>query len=210
MKKALKVVGYWLSRTKLLFKRYFGIPMIIFVVLLLSGLVIGITGCVVRTYEVTKDRLDQNLETGNRGYLKGQAPQAQERKAKRTIRAVEIELHSPIKFEKMPKSEPIQEPLMKSREEETTGNRGYIMQSNIPEVAESQQKATEATNVQKYTVQKGDTLQKISQKFYGTTKKWMQISEANKDTLKTADKIYPGQIINIPLPSLKETEENLK
>jgi len=186
MKKALLVIGYWL-------------------------LVIGITGCVVRTYEVTKDRLDQNLETGNRGYLKGQAPQAQERKAKRTIRAVEIELHSPIKFEKMPKYKPEEEPLISTGEEkEAWGNRGYITESNVPELLESGEKAAGFANVQKYTVQKGDTLQKISQKFYGTTKKWMQISEANKDTLKTADKIYPGQIINIPLPSLKETEENLK
>src|SRR5512139_2133187 len=31
---------------------------------------------------------------------------------------------------------------------------------------------------QNYTVKKGDTLQEISQKFYGTTKKWRKIYEA--------------------------------
>ena len=36
-----------------------------------------LSGCVVRTYSLTRDRVDQNLEEGNRGYLKGQAPQVQ-------------------------------------------------------------------------------------------------------------------------------------
>jgi nucleoid-associated protein YgaU len=67
--------------------------------------------------------------------------------------------------------------------------------------------------MEKYKVQKGDTLQKISQKFYGTTKKWQKIYEANKDTLKGPDKLYPGRTINIPVDSagkLKEPSENLK
>ncbi|PIQ88790.1 MAG: hypothetical protein COV72_06520 [Candidatus Omnitrophica bacterium CG11_big_fil_rev_8_21_14_0_20_42_13] len=49
-----------------------------------------------------------------------------------------------------------------------------------------------------YTVEKNDTLQKISQKFYGTTKKWKKIYDANTDTLKSPDKVYPGQKLNIP------------
>ncbi len=49
-----------------------------------------------------------------------------------------------------------------------------------------------------YTVEKGDTLQKISDKAYGTTKKWKKIFEANKDTLKSPDKIKPGQELVIP------------
>jgi nucleoid-associated protein YgaU len=68
----------------------------------------------------------------------------------------------------------------------------------------------ETVNIQKYTVQKGDTLQKISKKFYGTTKKWTKIYEANKDIIKGPNKIYPGQAINIPVEPLKEPKENLK
>ncbi|MFC1621122.1 LysM peptidoglycan-binding domain-containing protein [Candidatus Omnitrophota bacterium] len=49
-----------------------------------------------------------------------------------------------------------------------------------------------------YIVEKGDTLQKISDKAYGTTKKWKKIFEANKNTLKSPDKIKPGQELVIP------------
>ncbi|MCM8781059.1 MAG: LysM peptidoglycan-binding domain-containing protein, partial [Candidatus Omnitrophica bacterium] len=65
---------------------------------------------------------------------------------------------------------------------------------------------------ERYTVQPQDTLQKISQKFYGTTKKWNKIYEANKDTLKSPDKIYPGQILEIPLEesSMQQFKENIK
>ena len=49
-----------------------------------------------------------------------------------------------------------------------------------------------------YVVKKGDTLQKISDKMYGTTKRWKEIYEANKATLKSPDIITPGQEITIP------------
>ncbi|NQS99473.1 MAG: LysM peptidoglycan-binding domain-containing protein [Candidatus Omnitrophica bacterium] len=59
-------------------------------------------------------------------------------------------------------------------------------------------KAEKKVVLQTYKVRKGDTLQKISQKFYGTTKKWSALFEANKDRLKSPDKVYPGQLLNIP------------
>ena len=37
--------------------------------------VIG-SGCVVRTYEYTQKRVDQNLVAGNRGFITGNAPSA--------------------------------------------------------------------------------------------------------------------------------------
>ena len=46
-----------------------------------------------------------------------------------------------------------------------------------------------------YTVQSGDSLSKIGQK-YGIT--WQQIFEANKDKISDPDKIYPGQELTIP------------
>ena len=49
-----------------------------------------------------------------------------------------------------------------------------------------------------YVVQKGDTLQKISDKVYGTTKRWKEIYEANRETLKSPDLITPGQELVIP------------
>ena len=50
-----------------------------------------------------------------------------------------------------------------------------------------------------YTVQKNDTLQKISHKFYGTTRKWGLIYKNNKGIIKSPDKVYPGLRIKIPV-----------
>ena len=49
-----------------------------------------------------------------------------------------------------------------------------------------------------YTVQKGDTLSKISKQYYGDAGKYMKIFEANKDKLKDPDKIQVGQVLVIP------------
>ncbi len=49
-----------------------------------------------------------------------------------------------------------------------------------------------------YTIQKNDTLQKVSQKFYDTTKKWKLIFDYNKKVIKKSNNIYPGMRIKIP------------
>ena len=175
-------------------------------VFLCSGAFV-LSGCVVRTYSVTKERIDQELNAGNRGYLKGDVPEQEtkDRKATRTTQVVEIELHSPIKFERMPKpKQPETAPMQKAEEQAVAGNRGYIFQSTTPEIEPA------GPSFEKYTVQKGDTLQKISQKFYSTTKKWTKIYEVNKDILKSPNRLYVGQVLNIPVEGLKETKENLK
>jgi nucleoid-associated protein YgaU len=173
--------------------------------------VLVLAGCVVRTYPLIRDRVDQDLNAGNRGYLKGEVPAGaeMERKTTRTTRVVEFELHSPIKFENAPKQTPIEEtPLPTTEDSKIWGNRGFITQSEAPEIAAGAQE----TKMEKYTVEKHDTLQKISRKFYGTTKKWNKIYKANQDVLKAPNKIYPGQVINVPVESkeLKEPAENLK
>jgi nucleoid-associated protein YgaU len=160
---------------------------------------------------MTKDRVDQDLSAGNRGYIQGRSlasVEPVEKKTTRTIQAVEIELRSPIKFEKAPKRGVVTTtPLARTEDTEIWGNRGYISQGQVPAVT---QREPAVGNFEKYTVQKGDTLQKISNKFFGTTKKWLKIYEANRDTLKSPNKIYPGQDINIPVEPLKQTKENLK
>lgn len=165
-------------------------------VILIPFLALFLTGCVVRTYQATKDRVDQNLTLGNRGYLMGQAPagEEKERKMTRSTQVVEIELRSPIRFEK-------------SKGPATAAN------PSESEMAATQLPPTkvEVVAMQQYTVGKNDTLQKISQKFYGTTKKWKKIYNANKDKLKGPDKVYPGQVLDIPAEDmLKEPAENLK
>jgi nucleoid-associated protein YgaU len=47
-------------------------------------------------------------------------------------------------------------------------------------------------------VQKGDSLSKIAKREYGDAQSWHRIYEANRDTIKNPDLIYPGQVIRIP------------
>ncbi len=49
-----------------------------------------------------------------------------------------------------------------------------------------------------YTVKSGDSLSKISKEHYGDPMKYNTIFEANKPMLKSADLIYPGQVLRIP------------
>jgi nucleoid-associated protein YgaU len=166
----------------------------------------AISGCVVRTYPVVKERVDQDLAEGNRGYLMGK-PQVIEEKPKKATRRVqvfEIELH-PIKVEPEP---PAVEPEAGKPE---VGAALYV-----PSAAEETKEKTQTTAprikpvvvkplksqtvvMKKYTVKKGDTLQKISKKFYGTTKRWKEIYEVNRELLKSPHSIYPGQVIEIPV-----------
>jgi nucleoid-associated protein YgaU len=49
-----------------------------------------------------------------------------------------------------------------------------------------------------YTVKSGDTLSKIAKDSYGDANQYTKIFEANRPMLKSADKIYPGQVLRIP------------
>ncbi len=49
-----------------------------------------------------------------------------------------------------------------------------------------------------YTVEAGDSLWKISEKFYGDGSQWRRIYEANKAEIKDPDVIHPGQTFTIP------------
>ncbi|MFH1458115.1 MAG: LysM peptidoglycan-binding domain-containing protein [Candidatus Omnitrophota bacterium] len=176
----------------------------------LLGLCVLLSGCTVRTYPLIRDRVDQDLSTGNRGYLQGIAPAAPERKSKRTTRVVEIELSSPIKIDKRSREEVAESSTTTAASDEEwledeDNNQGYITQSLVPVMKKPSQMAFE-----KYTVQKGDTLQKISQKYFGTTKKWQKIYEANTNTLKGPDKIYVGQVLDIPMDSSKGLPQRIK
>jgi len=47
-----------------------------------------------------------------------------------------------------------------------------------------------------YEIKSGDSLSKIALKYPGMT--WQKIFDANKDTIKDPNKIFPGQKIRIP------------
>lgn len=68
------------------------------------------------------------------------------------------------------------------------------------DLSELIKKAIPAATPKFYTVKKGDTLWEIAEAQYGKGKgaKNKQIFEANKPMLKSASKIYPGQVLRIP------------
>lgn len=49
-----------------------------------------------------------------------------------------------------------------------------------------------------YTVQSGDSLSSISRKFYGTTSRWNDIYQANRDRISSENALRVGQEIRIP------------
>ncbi|MDD4955966.1 MAG: LysM peptidoglycan-binding domain-containing protein [Candidatus Omnitrophica bacterium] len=162
-----------------------------FLIALLGIVFLG--GCLSRTYTIEKPRT--NLEVnGNQGYLFGtpkEAPKPNKFGETRKVSVLEVELgphhrQKPAK-QVMPQPEAVTEEQI--TEEET-------MIEEAPEISEK--------NYEMYTVQKNDTLQKISQKFYGTTKKWKMIYDENRDVLKSPDRVYPGKTIKIPLLGSKE------
>lgn len=53
--------------------------------------------------------------------------------------------------------------------------------------------------VEYYVIQKGDTLSAIAKKYYGKANLYPRIFEANREVIKDANLIYPGQKIRIPL-----------
>ncbi len=49
-----------------------------------------------------------------------------------------------------------------------------------------------------YVIKKGDSLSKIAKQYYGDAMKYPVIFEANREVIKDADLIYPGQTVRIP------------
>jgi len=194
---------------------------IVYTLLLITLVLSGCSTARVISYDV--DRVDQELR-GNRGIVTGTAvdlPEPQERKKTRKVYDLEIELLSPRdamgskekKVDIQAKKE-----VSKKKAVPAKGNKGIVRLNNSVASRDSQVRYQEPAKVQGkykkekgtitlikeekpqkiYVVEKGDTLQAISDKFYGTTRKWKKIYEANKDVLEGPDKIKPGQKLVIP------------
>lgn len=50
-----------------------------------------------------------------------------------------------------------------------------------------------------YEIQRGDSLSAIAKRYYGDAMGYPRIFEANRDVIGDPNKIYPGQMIRIPL-----------
>lgn len=54
------------------------------------------------------------------------------------------------------------------------------------------------SNERYYEIKSGDTLSKIAKEYYGNANEYNKIFEANREVIKDANLIYPGQKIRIP------------
>ncbi len=165
-------------------------------------LIFSFYGCLVRTYTVEKPRVDLEVN-GNQGYLKGtpKEPRGPKKKlsSNRKVSVLEVELgrHNLQKV--------VQERAANNMSKTDENLSEQVILKEPGEKIETQPLRRQVKKQEKrnkeyklYTVKKNDTLQKISKKFYNTTKRWIKIYEVNKDILKSPDKLYTGQVLKIP------------
>jgi tetratricopeptide (TPR) repeat protein len=80
----------------------------------------------------------------------------------------------------------------------TSATESYAALTPEPQVRQPQA-TPEPTDVPRsYKVQSGDTLSRISERFYGTPSRWADIYQANRDRLASENALRVGQEIRIP------------
>lgn len=81
--------------------------------------------------------------------------------------------------------------------------KAVLMAGNVKGVAEVKADQLEApaqtAKVEFYVIEKGDTLSAIAKQFYDDANAYPRIFEANREVIKDANLIFPGQKIRIPL-----------
>lgn len=164
--------------------------------------IIFLGGCfTVRNYTVEKPRVDTVVE-GNQGFLSGTPkPLARENKlgATRKVSVMEVEFGS---YKAKAKAKKLEGPDFRGRrifEDEAEEENLVKIEKDAEEIeTEAAGETAPEAGPKNYIVQKNDTLQGISYKFYKTTKRWQKIYEANKNVIKNPDRLYPGAEIEIP------------
>ncbi len=156
----------------------------------LAGCGTGGSGVHIRSYVEEKARVNTEI-TGNQGYLEGTPPAVDMSEKKKTRKVYVLEIS---KGPDIPEGE---EALpSESASQEMTD---LASTDSYPSAAVLESEPREdLTSFVEYKVEKDDTLQKISKKFYDTYKKWPRIYEANKDKIKDPNHIKPGITIKIP------------
>jgi nucleoid-associated protein YgaU len=163
--------------------------------LALMVLVIFAAGCGLetRTYVITKDRVGLGQTNGNGGCVVGKCPPAPA--PKETTRKVYVlEITKPVPESEVRK---IEQNAVNAIVETTPPV------STVPAVQPQAAAPVAVQNggnmqAQTYTVQKDDTLQKISKKLFGSYGKWYKIYKANKNKIKNPNVLKPGTVLTIP------------
>ena len=155
----------------------------------LVGIVV-VNGCVRAQTKLTElPRVDLNLsEGGNRGYLVGTPPEAGPQKTTRQMIGTDIEIPS---FYKAKRGVGVPVDSMGPSEMEREQDGGS-------DAAEGERAAP--SHYDTYVVQKGDSLWSIAAKpeIYGKASKWRLIFDANRELLKSPDRVKAGMTLKIP------------
>lgn len=69
--------------------------------------------------------------------------------------------------------------------------------STVKPVVTTSKRPVVKSTAKTYTVVKGDSLWLIAKKVYGNGNRWKEIQNKNKDKIKNANLIYPGQVLLI-------------
>ena len=80
----------------------------------------------------------------------------------------------------------------------SVGSAATATSSNTGSSARPMASQNPSNGPQTHTVESGDTLSTISQRYYGTPSRYMDIYQANRDRLKTANALKIGQKLRIP------------
>ena len=156
----------------------------------LAGLLL-VSGCNARTKMATRvkevPRVDLSLEGGNRGYLVG-TPSAGGGPSKTTRQMVETDVELPSFYTPKP-----------------GGGKAGLGGIAPPEMEQEEGGETEASappigRYDTYVVQKNDSLWSIAAKpeIYGKATRWRRIFDANRDLLKSPDRLKAGMTLKIP------------
>ncbi len=187
--------------------------------LVFQSLVVGflMAGCARITSQVVeKPRVDQEME-GNRGYLVGSAPASEARKPTRQMVQTDVELATwaemlPWKKRKLASQTPAASPVparpATPPSPEVNPPSAEIWEPEPEEFEAAAPSASEAPAASPYTVQRGDTLEKIAAKVYGDGNQWRRIYQANRDKLSSPNRIYPGQKLTIPSAQEEGTQRD--
>lgn len=158
---------------------------------------IFLSGCMtVRSYVVEKPRTDLDIE-GNRGYLSGTPKEKPGRNRLGDTRKVSV-----VEIEFGPRRHYKDEPRRRGGDDIDIVDEDVFLDNVAPvrpRKVVSVKPPVSKKKYKYYIVKKNDTLQKISYRFYKTTKKWKFIYDNNKRVIKDPNKVYPGTKIKIPL-----------
>ncbi len=156
-----------------------------------------IVGCQAQSRMATRvkdvPRVDLSLEGGNRGYLVG-TPPAGNGSGKTTRQMVETDVELPTFYK--PKA----------------GAQPGLDQMAPPEIEQEELEAEGAgakkppERYETYVVKPGESLWSIAAKpeIYGKATRWRRIFDANRDLLKSPDRLKTGMKLKIP----RQTERN--